>query len=211
MMNVPRSQQFDDVYFSVQDGLAETRHVFLGGNGLPEFWQGRESFTICETGFGTGLNFLALLKLWRDTAREERPKELRYISFEKYPLTPDEIRRYLSHWVELAEELEMLLAEDLPLGVTLELVIGDVNEEMPKLDAQVDCWFLDGFKPSSNPDMWSETVFANMARLSAFGARLATFTAAGFVRRGLMAVGFEVRKVQGFGRKREMVVGIYNH
>ena len=206
-MNVPRSQQFDDVYFSVQDGLAETRHVFLAGNGLPGLWEGRESFCVCETGFGTGLNFLALLKMWRED--ENRPAALHYISFEKYPLSSEDIERYLSLWEALSEELKMFLGDDLPEGVSLELIIGDVNEEMPKLAAQVDCWFLDGFKPSSNPDMWSETVFENMARLSAPGARFATFTAAGFVRRGLQAAGFEVRKVPGFGRKKEMSVGVF--
>ena len=93
-------------------------------------------------------------------------------------------------------------------NVTLQLIIGDVNEEMPQLEAQVDCWFLDGFKPSSNPDMWSDIVFQNMARLSVPGASFATFTAAGFVKRGLRAAGFDVRKVRGFGRKREMLVGV---
>lgn len=208
MNDVPRSKEFDDLYFSQEDGLAETRHVFLDSNGLPEFWEGREAFTVCETGFGTGLNFLALLKLWRNS--EVRPAELRYISFEKYPLSAEDIWRYLSHWEELSEELSMMLAGDLPDGVSLELIIGDVNEEVPKLESSVDCWFLDGFKPSSNPEMWSETVFTNMARLSASGAHMATFTAAGFVRRGLGAVGFDVRKIRGFGRKREMLVGVFS-
>jgi len=217
MSDVPRSEQFDDVYFSAQDGLAETRHVFLQSNGLPDTWEGREDFTICETGFGTGLNFLAALKLWRDSAVESRPRELHFISFEKYPLAREDIARYLACWGELSVELEALLAVylveggsfEVMEGVTLTLIIGDVNEEMPKLDVSVDCWFLDGFKPSSNPDMWSETVFENMARLSAEGAHMATFTVAGFVRRGLVAVGFDVKKVAGFGRKREMVVGVY--
>ncbi|MFP4097614.1 MAG: tRNA (5-methylaminomethyl-2-thiouridine)(34)-methyltransferase MnmD [Alphaproteobacteria bacterium] len=206
---MPRSEHFDDVYFSVQDGLAETRHVFLAGNGLPALWRGRDVFTVCETGFGTGLNFLALLHLWRHEPQSLRPSRLRFISFEKYPVAPELVRRYLSGWEELGVELEMLLAHDFPSGVELKVLIGDVNDLMPQLDAQVDCWFLDGFKPSSNPDMWSETVFENMARLSHPEARFATFTAAGFVRRGLQAVGFEVAKVPGYGRKREMAVGLY--
>ena len=224
MIDVPRSKQFNDVYFSPQDGLAETRHVFLGGNGLPEFWRGSENFTICETGFGTGLNFLAVLKLWKEEAQGERPKDLHFISFEKYPLSGAEIKQYLSHWQELEKELEALLAVypdvldygqcyvlDVIDGVRLSLIIGDVNEEMPKLEdgSLVDCWFLDGFKPSSNADMWSETVFSNMARLSVSGTRFATFTAAGFVRRGLGEQGFEVCKISGFGRKREMCVGVF--
>lgn len=210
-MEVPRSKQFDDVYFSLQDGLAETRHVFLDGNGLPGIWEGRDSFTICETGFGTGLNFLALLKMWRDAPKSKSPRELCYISFEKYPLSNEKIRRYLSHWEELSVELEMMLEGDLPCGVELKVIIGDVNDQMPGLEVVqgVDCWFLDGFKPSSNPDMWSDKVFSNMARLSNHEASFATFTAAGFVRRGLQAAGFEVRKISGFGCKREMIVGEY--
>ena len=222
MIDVPRSKKFNDVYFSQQDGLAETRHVFLAGNGLPDSWEGQGFFNICETGFGTGLNFLAALKMWRNAHEKQRPEVLHFISFEKYPLEREEIAQYLVHWEELSEELEMLMAVypdvleqgqsytlDVMEGITLTLIIGDVNEEIPKLEAKVDCWFLDGFKPSSNPDMWSETVFLNMARLSALGTHFATFTAAGFVRRGLEAVGFAVRKIPGFGRKREMCVGVF--
>ncbi|MBI1301278.1 MAG: tRNA (5-methylaminomethyl-2-thiouridine)(34)-methyltransferase MnmD [Alphaproteobacteria bacterium] len=208
MNNVPRSEQFDDVYFSVEDGLAETRHVFLDGNNLPQAWQGKEHFTICETGFGTGLNFLAVLKLLKDN-----PVKLHYISIEKYPLSKEEIQSYLSVWEELSEELDMMLSVYPDGGqvgdVTLELHFADVNKTMPRLDQEVDCWFLDGFKPSSNPDMWTDNVFQNMARLSKKGSTFATFTSAGFVRRGLQDVGFDVRKVPGFGRKREMCVGIF--
>ncbi len=212
-MIVPRSEVFDDVYFSAEDGLAETRHVFLAGNNLPEAWRGGDIFTICETGFGTGLNFLAVLALW--LGDENRSKRLHYISFEKYPLEASYIREHLSHWGELSDCLEMLLAGyqegcfSACDGVDVHLIFGDVNDEMPKLEARVDCWFLDGFKPSSNADMWSETVFSNMARLSAPGASFATFTSAGFVRRGLAAAGFGVRKVRGYGRKREMIVGSF--
>lgn len=218
-IDVPRSKQFDDVYFSVHDGLAETRHVFLDGNDLPRKWQGRDCYTICETGFGTGLNFLATLKMWLED--EERPKQLHFISFEKYPLERDFIRKSLSHWGELQGVLGSFLANypsdlndgvydwHVMDGVRVTLIFGDVNEAMPQFEGRVDCWFLDGFKPSSNADMWSETVFQNMARLSHKGASFATFTAAGFVRRGLQSAGFEVRKVSGFGRKREMCVGQY--
>lgn len=213
------SEQFDDVYFSVQDGLAETRHVFLDGNNLPDAWYGQEHFTICETGFGTGLNFLAAVKLWQDTPVEQRPKNLYFISFEKYPLSQDYIATHLAHWDELSHILDLLLAKyptdlsqkkyelEIMDGVKLTLYFGDINQTIPTLNTPIDCWFLDGFKPSSNPDMWSDTVFQNMARLSHKNSTFATFTAAGFVRRGLSAVGFDVRKVKGFGRKREMSVG----
>lgn len=223
MTDVPRSKQFDDVYFSQQDGLEETRHVFIAGNGLPESWceYSKGCFTICETGFGTGLNFLAVAKLWMETPSSERPEKLQFISFEKYPLDKEYISKHLSHWGELGGILEVLLSKypndlsdgrheiEVIDGVWLTLIFGDVNDQMPELDGQVDCWFLDGFKPSSNPDMWSEEVFTNMARLSSVGARFATFTVAGFVRRGLAAQGFDVRKVPGFGRKREMCAGVY--
>ncbi len=221
MTDVPRSKQFDDVYFSVQDGLAETRHVFLDGNGLPNAWAGRDEFTICETGFGTGLNFLAVYHLWRSCDPADRPKKLRFISFEKYPLGGEYIKTHLSHWDELKTELDDFLSiyasdlnvktHDTPVSedVGLTLFFGDINNDMHNLDVKIDSWFLDGFKPSANPDMWSETVFENMARLSDIGTTFATFTAAGFVRRGLQAQGFDVRKVPGFGRKREMCVGSY--
>lgn len=220
-MDVPRSKEFDDVYFSVEDGLAETRHVFLNGNDLPQRWQGSDVYVICETGFGTGLNFLATLKLWNECAVDKRPDTLRFISFEKFPLERDYIEHHLSCWDELSDELACLLAvypeslsparHTLKVAPNVELVLlfGDVNDEIPVLQERVNCWFLDGFKPSSNADMWSDTVFANMARLSDVGSCFSTFTAAGFVRRGLNAVGFEVRKIAGFGRKREMAVGVY--
>ncbi len=220
-IDVPRSEQFDDVYFSAVDGLAETRHVFLHGNNLPAAWQGRDVFTIAETGFGTGLNFLAILKLWNDTDVHMRPKNLRFISFEKYPLSHDYIKHHLSPWSDVGDELSLFLSKypvdinkekyelDICGGVDLVLYLGDVNDAIAKVDDRVDCWFLDGFKPSGNPDMWSETVFDNIARLSQLGASFATFTSAGFVRRGLSAVGFDVKKIRGFGRKREMSVGTF--
>lgn len=214
---VLRSEHFDDVYFSADDGLAETRHVFIEGNGLPGAWQGQERFIICETGFGTGLNFLTVWSLFEETA--EPVQRLDFVSFEKYPLSPDQIREALSVWREtLGDKTDRMLAHypapfpgfhriALSDRVTLTLVFDDVNEAMMRLEAEVDCWFLDGFKPASNPEMWSETVFEQMARLSKPGTRFATFTAAGFVKRGLEGAGFTVRKVPGFGRKREMLVG----
>lgn len=214
---VLRSEHFDDVYFSADDGLAETSHVFIEGNGLPGAWQGQERFIICETGFGTGLNFLTAWSLFEETA--EPGQKLDFVSFEKYPLSPDQIREALSVWREtLGDKTDRMLAHypvalpgfhriALSDRVTLTLVFDDVNEAMMRLEAEADCWFLDGFKPASNPEMWSETVFEQMARLSKPGTRFATFTAAGFVKRGLEGAGFAVRKVPGFGRKREMLVG----
>ena len=219
MTLVPRSEIFDDIYFSPADGLAETDHVFIKGNNLPEAWKGRESFTVAETGFGTGLNFLSSWKIFEETA--QAGQSLHFISVEKYPLSAEKIALYLQKWDEFFEGRLARLCEAYPVpipgfhriqispAITLTLVFDDANAALPRLDAQVNAWFLDGFKPSSNPDMWSEKLFSEMNRLSAPGATLATFTSAGFVRRGLAAAGFEVQKVPGFGTKREMSVGVF--
>lgn len=212
----PVSARFDDIYFSTEDGLAETRHVFLNGNGLPGAWKDRARFTICETGFGTGLNFLATWALWRDTRHPDQ--HLDFVSVEGFPLSGQELAQALARWPDLKELGDVLAANypaphrgthqiALPGDVTLTLLEDDALTALQGLEASVDAWFLDGFAPASNPDMWSEALFAEMARLSAPGATLATFTVAGAVRRGLAAQGFEVAKAPGFGRKRDMLTG----
>lgn len=215
----PRSHEFDDVYFSADDGLAESEHVFLDGNHLPRAWMGQEHFTICETGFGTGLNFLAAWRRFEETTAPHQ--KLDFVSFEKFPLDAEEIAVHLQPWAAFFEGYLGRLVDlypplvpgfhriSLSNRVTLTLIFDDVNAAIPQVQARVDAWFLDGFKPSTNPDMWSDVVFEHMARLSVPGTRIATFTAAGHVRRGLGSVGFEVSKVAGFGRKRDMTVGQY--
>lgn len=224
----PVSEQFGDIYFSNEDGLEETHHVFLKGNGFPARFEQhpRDNCIFAETGFGTGLNFLTL---WRDFAqfKQQKPsaklQRLHYISFEKYPLQNADLAAAHERWPELAAFAEPLRAQwPLPLAgchrivlaegaITLDLWFGDVNTLLPKLDAslnhQVDAWFLDGFAPAKNPDMWNDTLFSAMARMARPGGTFATFTAAGFVRRGLQQAGFEVTKVKGFGQKREMLTG----
>lgn len=225
MYEPPKSKQFDDVYFSAQDGLAETRHVFLDGNDLPRRWLERKSYTICETGFGTGLNFFSAWKLFDETAGMSGDARLEFISIEKYPLSAGEILSGLAPWLDyFGGRVERFCAHYPPHipgfhriqideNIGLTLIFDDVNDALPALEADVDCWFLDGFRPASNPDMWSEVLYVQMARLSVDGASVATFTAAGHVRRGLQAAGFDIQKVAGFGRKREMVIGQYrpNH
>ncbi|MFJ6025071.1 tRNA (5-methylaminomethyl-2-thiouridine)(34)-methyltransferase MnmD [Brevundimonas sp. NPDC092305] len=209
----PRSGRFDDVYFSREDGLAETRAVFLEGCGLPEAWAGRSRFVVAELGFGTGLNIAALLDLWRRT--RPRGGRLHVFSIEGFPLSREDAARALSAWPELADAAKALLDAwppaapgfhrlDLPgFDATLDLAIGDVEWALGQWSGRADAWFLDGFAPSTNPGMWSETVFQRIAALSAPGARVATFTVAGAVRRGLAAQGFNIEKRPGHGRKRE--------
>ena len=209
----PRSGRFGDVYFSRQDGLAEARAVFLGGCGLPGAWAGRSRFCVAELGFGTGLNIAALLELWR----RERPPggRLSVFSVEGFPLTRAEAARALGAWPDLADTAEALLRVwpaptpgfhrlDLPeLDATLDLAVGEVGWALSQWTGRADAWFLDGFAPSTNPDMWSEAVLDHIAARSAPGARVATFTVAGAVRRGLAERGFTVEKQPGHGRKRE--------
>ncbi|WP_292065650.1 tRNA (5-methylaminomethyl-2-thiouridine)(34)-methyltransferase MnmD, partial [Brevundimonas sp. UBA7664] len=209
----PRSGRYDDVYFSREDGLAEARAVFLTGCGLPEAWAGRRRFCVAELGFGTGLNIAALLDLWR----RDRPVggHLSLFSIEGFPLTRDEAARALAGWPELADAAQALLNVwpgatpgfhrlDLPaFNATLDLAIGDVAWALSQWTGRADAWFLDGFAPSTNPDMWSDAVLDGVRTRSAPGARLATFTVAGAVRRGLEARGFTVEKRPGHGRKRE--------
>ncbi len=219
----PFSVDFDDVYFSRESGLAETRYVFLEHNRLAERWAelgDQSSFCIVETGFGTGLNFLCAWQLW--DAAAPIGARLHFISTEKFPLHPDDMRRALALWPELGPWVDQLLAQydDLAPGwhrlslaggrVTLTLLVGDLLETLVELDASVDAWFLDGFAPARNPEMWTPALYLQMARLSAPNASLATFTAVGHVKRGLQEAGFGMRKVSGYGRKRHMLCGTRN-
>ncbi len=208
---LPQSSLYGDVYFSSVDGLAETRAVFLAGCGLPERFS--QSFTVGELGFGSGLNIAALLDLWR----REKPEggRLHIFSIEAHPLDRDEAARILAHWPELGEAAQVLQDHwpgrakgfhrvDLPgFDAVLDLAVMDVIEALEAWDGAADAWFLDGFSPALNPAMWREEVLAAVASRSAPGARAATFTVAGAVRRGLQAAGFEIAKRPGFGRKRE--------
>jgi len=209
----PRSGRFGDVYFSRDDGLAETRAVFLDGCGLPDAWAGRDCFTVAELGFGTGLNIAALLDLWRRTRPEGG--RLHIFSIEGFPLTAAEAARALGAWPELAEATQALIENwpsatrgfhrvDLPgFDAVLDLAVGDATWALEQWSGAADAWFLDGFSPALNPGMWSPEVMALVAARSAPGARLATFTVAGAVRRGLAEQGFVVEKRPGHGRKRE--------
>ncbi|OYU62523.1 MAG: FAD-dependent oxidoreductase [Bradyrhizobium sp. PARBB1] len=204
---VPVSRRFDDPYFSFADGLAETRHVFLAGNGLPaRFVPG---FQIAELGFGTGLNLLATL-----IAAAGQAGPVHYTSFEAYPLTADAIARALDHFPAARAVADDFLTQwaagrrDFALGpVHVQVVIGDAREMLPLWGGQADAWFLDGFSPAKNPELWSDALMDQVGRHTAVGGTFATYTAAGHVRRALAAAGFMVERRPGHGRKRHMTVG----
>jgi tRNA 5-methylaminomethyl-2-thiouridine biosynthesis bifunctional protein len=209
----PRSRLYGDLYFSRDDGLAEAGVVFLQGCGLPERWSGRTRFTVGELGFGTGLNILALLDLWRATSPPQA--RLSIFSIEAHPLTPDEAARALGAWPQLAKSAEILLQRwpgrrqglhrvDLPeWRAILDVAVMDAAVALEMWSGRADAWFLDGFAPSRNPAMWTRAVMAGVAARSAPGAVAATFTVAGEVRRNLTAAGFSIERHPGFGAKRE--------
>ena len=206
---VPVATRFDDPYFSLDGGLAETGHVFHGGNDLPGRF--RDGFAIAELGFGTGLNLLATVALWHGTGAEGR---FRYTSFEAYPMTADQMAAALAAFPVLAEWACDLIAAvgsgktGFALGAAdVNLVLGDAGQTLPHWHSRADAWFLDGFSPARNPEMWSLDLMAAVARHTVPGGSFATYTAAGDVRRGLQAAGFQVQRVAGYGRKRHMTRG----
>ena len=204
---VPVSARFDDPYFSLADGLAETRHVFLAGNDLPA--RLCDGFRIAELGFGTGLNLLALLQVWTG------PGVLRFTSFEGYPMQPDDMARALARfdlpgagalvhaWAGASGPVRRL---SLP-GADVCVIIGDARDTLPAWDGLADAWFLDGFSPAKNPELWDPALLCQVAAHTAPGGTFATYSAAGHVRRALADAGFAVRRQPGHGRKRHMTAG----
>lgn len=215
---IPYAARFGDIYYSREDGLAESRHVFLGGNDLPQAWRNAPCFCVAELGFGTGLNFLAAWDLWRRTRAPGA--RLHYVAVEGFPLTRAERGACLAPWDELAplaRALEAAYPEPQrgfhrvfpsvagERDVMLTLLYGDAAAMLGQLEARVDVWFLDGFAPDKNPDMWTAGIFSEMARLSHAGTTAATYSVAGAVRRGLDTAGFEIARAPGYGAKREML------
>lgn len=215
----PRASDYGDVYFSVEDGLEETREVFLRACNLPEAWDGKPVFVVGELGFGTGLNAVALWQLWREQGNSAG--WLHFVSIEKHPLSRAQAEKAFEAWPQLAELTHQLLAQ-WPSRLkgphrlvfpddrfTITVFHDEAEQALEQIQAQMDCWFLDGFAPAKNEAMWSQAVLNHLGRLSRPGARVGTFTVAGIVRRGLAEAGFEVSKQPGFGRKRERLQAIY--
>jgi tRNA U34 5-methylaminomethyl-2-thiouridine-forming methyltransferase MnmC len=208
---VPMSRRFGDPYFSLTDGLAETGHVFLRGNGLPSrFGSGPGAhFRIGELGFGTGLNVLATQALWQAAGR---PGTVQVTSFEGFAMTPGDMERALAAFPVLGPLVPALLATvltgsgQLEPGFAVTIIPGDVRETLPRWPERVEAWYLDGFAPARNPEMWESSVLRAVADRLEPGGTLATYTAAGQVRRDLAAAGLEVERVHGYGRKRHMTL-----
>lgn len=207
---VPVSRQFDDPYFSIRDGLGETNHVFLAGNGLPERF--RDGFHIAELGFGTGLNMLASAVAWNKSGQAG---SFKFTSFEAYPMGTEDIRMALLSFPQL-QSLTGEFLEHWQSGRTrfkvgpadVELILGDARHTLSASDIKADAWFLDGFSPAKNPELWEPSLMRQVAQHTAKGGTFATYTAAGHVRDSLAKVGFSVSRVPGFGDKRHMTTGV---
>ncbi|WP_176085378.1 tRNA (5-methylaminomethyl-2-thiouridine)(34)-methyltransferase MnmD [Martelella sp. HB161492] len=213
---LPFSKGFGDHFFSTHDGRAECGHVFINANALPDRFAAAGTISIGELGFGTGLNFCETFRQWKRC----RPPGARldFSSFERFPINADAIDRALRRWPEIDGERATLVSLwpkqpsgtfSLPVDgqTSLTLHCGDALECLSRLDQTFDAWFLDGFAPSKNPEMWSRELLQHVFRLTADGGTFGTYTAAGFVRRNLAAAGFNVERRAGFAGKREMLAG----
>lgn len=213
--HTPVSKEYDDIYYASENGLSESRYVFLENNQLPDRWLEKESHQIGELGFGTGLNFLASAELF---LRTNSKGQLHFTSLERTPLALEDIQRALTVWPEL-ERLSLEFLDAYPALVDegrvslfdkrihLQVVWEEAETAIESFPAMVETWFLDGFAPKKNPAMWSENLIAKLAKHSAKDAHFATYASAGSVRRALQSVGFVVSKEKGFGNKREMLRG----
>ena len=209
---IPIAQKFDDPYYSLDNGLEEVLHVFLTSNKLPH--RLKDEFKIAELGFGTGLNFLSTLWQWR---LKKQKGVFFYTSFEAFPMRPEEMIKAQSEFPELSNiknEFVSLWSGLLEKGklngkdYSLKLILGDARHTIKNAEITADCWFLDGFSPAKNPELWEEELLRDVYRCTADKGTLSTYSAAGIVRRNLNSAGFEVERVQGFGRKRHMTIAI---
>lgn len=215
--DMPFSTAFGDHFYCQTDGRLECGHVFLAGNGLPERWKTAETFTIGELGFGTGLNACETWRQWK--AHRSAGASLHFVSFELFPMQADEIDRALSRWPEIDAERQGLVARwptdpsgtvtiDLDDQTRLSVVCGDAFDNLSESPLTFDAWFLDGFAPSRNSAMWSAELMQRVHDTTKPGGSFATYAAAGFVRRNLIAAGFDLERRPGFAGKREMLCGV---
>ena len=208
--SLPVSRRFDDPYFSLHNGLKETRHVFLAGNNLPARF--RPDFQIAELGFGTGLNMFASLLEWRKAGMKT---QLNFTSFEAYPMSADDMEKallafpevheiaapFLNEWAKGARNIQI---DDL----NAQIIIGDAGQSLPQWQSKADAWYLDGFSPAKNPELWNDALLQEIGNHTTNNGTLATYTAAGFVRRSLISAGFEISRIKGFANKRHMTTGV---
>lgn len=213
---MPFSTTFGDQFYARADGRAEADYVFIQGNNLPERWRSAKAFAIGELGFGTGLNFLETWRQWEVLRTQDQ--KLRFVSFEAYPMPFEHMAKAIGRWPELAEVSMQFQSASQTLHpganlfqldeqTELQIIVGDAREQLSSLSVPVDAWFLDGFSPAKNPQLWEATLLNQLAAKTVLGGTFATYTAASWVRRNLQAAGFEVEKRPGFGTKREMMVG----
>ena len=225
----PYSEMFDDIYYSSNEnegisGESEFNHVFFKNNDLPARWKNSGNFIIAELGLGSGLNCILTIREWLNhLAESKQDKCLHYIAIEKYPLSPDTILELVSRYPELKKYYDELIANYPPAieGVhSRHLFDNRVVVHYRFMDAyaalkdecfNVDAWYLDGFAPAKNPEMWSEQLFEKLAQNSHIGTTCSTYTSAGFVKRNMQAAGFSVSKVSGCGKKREILLAELNH
>jgi len=214
--NKPYSQRFGDHFYSREDGRAECCHVFLHANKLPQRWPSHNRFNIAELGFGTGLNFL---ETWRQWCRHRTPDQhLHFTSFEAYPLASEDIERALGTWPQLALQTKKLLqkwpqltsnprAWEMDSQTTLTIIKADAFDGLRGWSDCAHAWYLDGFSPERNPDMWSQKLLNEVYTHTWPAGTFATYTAAGWVRRTLQSAGFTVEKLPGHANKRHMLAG----
>lgn len=214
---MPYSRQFGDYYYSKDDGRLESNHVFFQGNNLQSRFSSMQSFVIGELGFGTGLNFVETARQFKNIAADDA--KLDFHSFELSPMTSDQIDKALAVWPEIDTGRLQLLRnwpstfnphQIIQFGhnIALHLHIGDVNEVIHQTEFQADAWYLDGFSPARNKTMWNEELLQAVSDRTVMGGTLASYTAAGWVRRNLQAAGFTITKCQGYGGKRDMIRGV---
>ena len=213
--DIPYSTRFEDTYYTKSDGRGETDHVFINGNHLPRRWPNNSSFTIAELGFGTGLNFLQTVFRWNGL--KSPGASLNFFSFEQYPMPTDAMAHALSHWPQLGELAHRLCSSwqvdggifdwQFARDIQLRVIFGDANLTLPNTELLADAWYLDGFSPAKNPQLWNLNLMQQVHSATKSGGTFATYSVAGMVRRNLQAAGFEISRNRGYGTKREMLSG----